>query len=848
MDCPPGTAPAVQPVPGKSETEAVCLRPDGRREGPAERRDAAGQLIASGSYVDGRPEGTWKLVENDGMVRVGEMKAGVPVGPWTTLSGATPVATVTWGHLRPGAPGRAPAAPSAAAAPPAGDAAVRWTAALGDRAVDLVIDGPQVWAMGRTAVHLLDADTGALRLSAAPGAALTGELVLGATVGLAVTAAGELLVIDPAAGDWRRLRTPLGITHVAGADADEAWVRDGSGRLAVVDLRAGTVRWQAGPYLDPVSPIVEDDALVGVREQSLVAVDPRDGEAAWTRRLDAPPVALAGGDGLVAALGAHGELSLLRADSGSLRWTTVLPGIAGGARIEVQADAVVVQAGTTVHRRSLLDGGPLPTAPLPAALRGDAELLGERLCVATPTGLWCADADGDWTAGAGPAAGAPRVGAGLVLVPLDDGRLQAIDPMVARLRAGLLPGEGGELIQDREVEAEVAAAGGAVDQLSLPLVELVRPSPTGACTERRAWIDLQGAAPWPTAAAAFGGDTAPGPETPGAAVPEAPAPGGPAPDAPAADAPAEDAPAEDDRGPGAGPARGAAALPWVRLEPLALPAPAVPIDPAWQLAPAGAQWSMAWWYRWQPVITSARLRTLDPTAQAGVEAALACAGPPVAFDGEVTLQERSVVAQPGGRKKDPPVLQEVEINHNRAGRLSLHPQPQDIDGIGGCLIEVRRNGSSEGWWASPVLGAWERMVVTVDDPVAPIVSTDAQGPRAGLPAVVEGTLAIELLEPGGAAPTTGSGTGAFRLELVQDDLLATQRFEVWTQDRPWLSLRADGLRPALVELDDGVWVPVPEEREFAWFTFSAPVPPPEDLVLLWAVDDCGAPAPADAGP
>lgn len=809
VECAPGTAPTVQKIPGKGETEEVCLDSQGRRQGPAVRRDVEGGVIATGSYLDNQPEGTWKLVERDGLVRVGQMKAGAPVGPWTTLSGAEAVATVTWGHLPPGGPPRSGARPTPSGAPaPSVDAAVRWTHELPDPAADLVGDGSWVWALSRQAVTVLDVDTGEQQLQAEPGEPLKGPMVLGAGGAAVVAQSGELVVIDPEARSWRRVRTPVGITHVAAIAEDLAWVRDGAGRLAALDMQSGAVRWRGQHYTELVAPVVEADAVVGVRGggRLLEALDPEDGEPAWQLPVDRPVVALAGGQELIAALSAGGSVVLARADSGAVRWEQSLPELGDGAELELTPDGLTLRAGTTVRRLSLLDGAVLDLPALDPSLRGDADALGDTVCVAAPAGVSCVGPEGTWGGGAGPPAGAPRLVTGLVLLPLADGRVQAIDRDLARLRAGLSPESTTELVQDGLVPAILAGSGGEQDAVELPLVELVRPSPSGACEERVALVDFQEAAPWPTVEDAFG----PAPEAVGAEA------------APAVEPPEPEV------------------LPWAEVGPVPLPGWAEAAAPGWRVEPTAETWSMAWWYRWQPRIVSARLRTVDPGAQAGVEAALRCEGPPVAFRGEVLLEESSVVADTVGRgRKAMPLLREVVVRHSREGRLSLHPQPQSVDGVGGCLIELRRNGDSEGWWASPELGAWEQLVLTVTDPPEEIRVTDAQGERSGLPLAVEGEVSVEMLVPFAAAPQTGSGAGRFELRYRRDDLLNTWRLELWQDGRPWMAVRADALRPARVEEVEGRWLPVPDHHFDGLLHFEGPEAPPVDLVVVWSKMECG---------
>lgn len=814
VECAPGTRPEVQKIPGKGETEEVCLDVQGRRQGPAVRRDVEGAVIATGAYVDNQPEGTWKLVERDGLVRVGQMKAGAPVGAWTTLSGAEAVATVTWGHLPPGGPPRT--APSGGAAAEAGspevggDAAVRWTHALPGPAADLVGDGAWVWALSRQAVSVLDVDTGELQLLADPGEPLKGPLLLGGGGAAVVAQSGELVVIDPVARSWRRVRTPVGITHVAAVAEDLAWVRDGAGRLAALDMQSGAVRWRGRHYTELVAPVVEADAVVGVRGggRLIEALDPEDGEFAWQLRVERPVVALAGGQELVAALSQDGTIVLARADSGAVRWERSLPELGGGAVLELAADGLSVRAGTTVRRLSLLDGSVQALPHLDPSLRGDADAVGDTVCVAAPTGLSCVGPDGAWGGGTGPPAGAPRLVPGLVLLPLADGRLQAIDRDLARLRSGLAPEPGAELIQDVLVPAVLAGLAGEQDAVELPYLELRRPSPSGACDERVVLVDLQDAAPWPTAEEAFG----PAPLELG-------------------DEAGEDAQAEP-----ATPER----LPWAEVGPVPLPGWAdAPAEP-WRVEPTAETWSMAWWYRWQPRIVGATLRTVDPGAQAGVEAALRCEGPPVAFRGEALLEESSVVVDTVGRgKRAVPLLREVVVRHSREGRLSLHPQPQDVDGIGGCLIELRRNGESEGWWASPELGAWEQLVLTVRNPTEEIRVTDAQGERSGLPLAVEGEVSVEMLVPFAATPQAGTGTGPFELRYQRDDLLDTWRLELWQGKRPWLAVRADELRPARVEEVDGRWLPVPEHHFDGLLHHEGRAAPAADLGVVWVGRECG---------
>lgn len=793
-DCPPGTSPAEVKVPGKAETEKVCLRPDGKRQGPGRRFDASGGLIAEGSYVDGRPEGVWRLVEKDGLVRVGAMKAGVPDGPWTTLSGREAVATVTWRHLSPGA-GRGVAAEGTGAPQQVRDAAEVWRTPIPGQPTALEWDGERAWIQAANRVHVVDGIDGTVVVVVDPGEALRPGVLLGDHTGVGVTRAGELLWIDPLAMRWHKVRTPLGLTDVAAVDGDSAWVRDGSGRISQVDVRTGQVAWRSRPYVDEALLVSVPGRIVGARGPELVAVSDRDGEPVWTRRLGAAPVQLEVSDDLIVALGAKGQVTLVDGFSGELVWTRTLGELAGGARVQVHPDGVLVAAGPVVRMLDLRTGDPLPAVIL--GPKGDADLWAGTACLATDVALVCEQADGAWTVAGGPAAGAPMIVDGGVLQPLAEGALRWVDPVVARVRAGLMPGGDAELLEDRVVDVAVATADGGEEWLSMPWTVIERPAGDG-CSRRVGHLDMRGAGPWPSAVDA-GVVVLPVPPEEGA---EAVVP----------------TPEEPE-----------VVLPWAVTAPIWVRQPdegvVSPEDgtvaPGWELEVSQETWSMGWWFRWLPSITSARPASIEPLVREGVAAALQCAGPAVAFRGQAVLQNGTTL-------------------HTREGMLALFPEAQSVDGLDGCLVEVRLNNVSDGWWSGGITGGWEQLIVSVDGAADGVFSGSPRDASRGLPLVVDGPARVELLLPGRAERTVVEATTELRMTLSQDDLLGLQWLEIWLDGRLWTRRSMTGLRPGRVGWSQGEPVLVPDvEREVVLRHFGAD-PPALDLVPVWSELVCPA--------
>jgi outer membrane protein assembly factor BamB len=186
------------------------------------------------------------------------------------------------------------------------------------------------------------------------------------------------------------------------ADGSSVFVGDRSGTLLAVDATTGRVRWRAelGGGIDLTPTVGEDAVVVALRatrssRAAVVALDPGTGERRWRAESSVQaPTAVTIADGVALVTGLDVTVEALDLDSGVATWRSRSP-LGGPAE-----GGVAVADGTVVS----LDRRGLVTA---------ATLAGER--------VW------DFAINRPVARGAPVVVGDSVLVPSEDGAVQAFD-------------------------------------------------------------------------------------------------------------------------------------------------------------------------------------------------------------------------------------------------------------------------------------------------------------------------------------------------------------------------------------------------------------------------------------
>lgn len=695
----------------------ACVGPQGLWEGPARHQRVDGSLEASGDHTAGERAGRWRFYTPEGALdRWGSYAAGLPTGDWFTLdSRGEIVATVRWVALD----------DDPRSAQRHDDARVSWVAPLGDAARQLDLLGDLALVEVDKGLLAIDVTTGQRRWSTPLDRPLRPGFVAQSGVLAAVTAGGELLVVDPESGLAHRIRTPMGVRDVLAVHDDVAIVREGGSRVEALALETGRSRWRTRRAYDHIAPTQVGNLAVLAREYSVQARALSDGTAAWSARLPQKPRVLATSyDGqAVFVLDAAGGLSRLQASTGELVWRVQAVGpVAAQAapQVRADADAVVIKTGQQLVSVRL-DGTLNPRVQLPkqAAFTGDR--LGDQACFSTRTGLVdCgptgASPEQRWTIQLKPLALPPLVLEERVLAATGAGTLLAIDPRLAQTAGGPLP-EQSRLLHDavEVVVFDESGAGEGIDATA-PLIEREVAPEDPACRSWEGALDLHAL----TVAAS-------GP--PGLSV-VAPAP-----------APT---PALRQARP-ALPPRMQLDLPAFPLDESSLDAPGVIDTERWTILEEDHTAALTYWIEWRPQLLELGATGGDPEVAARVDRLLRCEAPAARFQGFARLQR-------GG------VEQQV------SGRLGVAPVPHRLDGAPGCLLQLDVSGEPLGTFAVPDLPGWVELSVTLPAVPGGRLSLPAPG-QAGPPAgPLPGGVVVELLEPGAATRSSRSFVGPVSLE------------------------------------------------------------------------------------
>jgi outer membrane protein assembly factor BamB len=263
----------------------------------------------------------------------------------------------------------------------------------------------------------------AARTGEMPGPGLAGapterwRVQLGGEVASAPAVSGGVVYIGDGAGTVHALDAATGAarwTFAAGAGIGSSpavalglvFIGNDSGTLYALDAATGAERWRVtdGPLAN-VSPAVADGVVyVGAQSGALLALDGATGAERWRVPLPASPSrATAVADGVVYTGCQDGTLVAVDAASGSERWRVTLEGGTVATPTIAFGSVLASTVGVEPSRVYALD-------PATGA---------ERWRFETPGG------EGVWAA---------SIGAGLVLVPSDDGVLYALDPVDGAVR------------------------------------------------------------------------------------------------------------------------------------------------------------------------------------------------------------------------------------------------------------------------------------------------------------------------------------------------------------------------------------------------------------------------------
>lgn len=706
--CPDGTV-AVE-VPAPAATLRQCQRPDGTAHGPSQKLDADGRVLERGYFDEGVEQGNWRYYDSAGrIVRAGQMSAGRPEGAWTHFDPkGAPAATLTHGLAM------VPEVGSEGA----DDPRVRWRHTLPEAASRLwhLNDRLVAVLVGAEALWLLDLPTGEVRGVVPLPAALRADIVVDDSRMFAVTAPGELLVVDFAAEPtWHRVRTPVGITHVAGVVDDGAIaVRNGLGRIEGIEPDSGAQAWTSKLYIDEVAPVVAGSVVAAVRDAREVrAVSVGTGAFAWQARMSSPVVDLLALGNRVHVLTRAGELLALDRQTGAPLWSTVLgPGVAGS--LSVRDDALWVStphAAWRVERRlgTILDER---RADPPFEEAAADLVVGTELACTTGRrgGLRCHP--GGWELSVPEAVVPPLLGDGVVLLADKAGGLHALDAGLGAAVQGAEAG-GTALLEDGVVPAEVTL-GESVWEVDLPWLLVEQPGDTEDCTLVTAAVGLPGQAEVAGWLAAESVDALPAADTPPAA-------------APIATVSLMDVALQHDVGEGV-----------------------FDIPEEWLVDDAGSVWRMSWWHRHRPTLTALAATLGDASDAAEVDALLRCDAPAARFRGGAHLDD-------GYRT--------LEVT----GMLEVVPHPHSLDGEPGCLLDLSVGGEDLGAWSSPVLPAWTEVLLEVTLPESlPELGEDADDVL--LPEQVGGLeVVLDLYEPWQLDRTVAVATGEVDLRIDEGD-------------------------------------------------------------------------------
>ncbi|HET7882985.1 MAG TPA: PQQ-binding-like beta-propeller repeat protein [Acetobacteraceae bacterium] len=138
-------------------------------------------------------------------------------------------------------------------------------------------------------------------------------------------------------------------TNVGGGlalDQGTLYTVNGLAELVALDAAKGTVRWRSkfGAPTRSAPTVVEGRLFVTTIEDRLLALATDDGRQLWTHQATNPTTSILGrpapayADGLVIAGFGSGELSAMRADSGSVAWADTLAAAAtGGGLVDFSA-------------------------------------------------------------------------------------------------------------------------------------------------------------------------------------------------------------------------------------------------------------------------------------------------------------------------------------------------------------------------------------------------------------------------------------------------------------------------------------------------------------------------------
>ena len=760
LDCPEGTR--VVDVPQLDGSLRQCQLPDGTAHGPSQRLDPTGRVRARGFYEAGVEQGSWRHYDSAGRIlRSGQMSAGRPKGAWTHFDPqGTPSATLTHGTAT------VPDAPGAGS----DDPRVRWRRSLPSAASRLWRLDERLVAVaeGAEALWLIDLPTGVVRGRVPLPADLRADVVMAGDRMLAVTAPGELLVVDlePEVPTWRRLRTPVGLTHVAGIHSDgSVVVRSGLGRVDGIDLDTGDQRWTSKLYIDEVAPVMAGPVVAAVRDAREVrAVTAGTGTFAWQARMGAPVADLLALGSRVHVLTRSGELLALDRQTGAPLWSIALgPGVAGA--LSVRDDALWVatpHAAWRVERRlgTVLEqyGAEPPFEEAAADL-----VVGGGLSCTTGRrgGLRCTP--GGWELELPPSVVPPVLGEGIVLLADAEGGLLALDAGVGAAVQGMEAG-GTTLVEDGVLVAEVRL-GETTWEVELPWLLVEQPHVEDDCTMVTAAVGLPGQAE----VAEWWAAESDRPADAGSAVP-------------------------DD---------GTVSLFDVALQ-HDVGSGAFVIPDEWAVEDAGSVWRMSWWHRHRPTITALAASLGDASDAAEVEALLRCESGPAHFKGGVHLDD-------GYRT--------MEVT----GKLEVVPHPHSLDGELGCLLDLAVGGEDLGAWSSPQMPAWSEVLLEIALPESmPELGEDAD--EVVFPEQVSGLeVVLDLYEPWQVERTVASASGAVELRIDAGDVRGPI-LRAFSGARLLAELPVPELRYGQVgESDDGVEVPTPEIEDILHLERPLPV-------------------------
>ena len=747
--------PPVEVWDGQGRTSA-CVSADGRWNGPAEHRRPDGSLRARGEHRDGAREGRWRFVAPDGSLqRWGHYEAGRPVGDWFTLdpTGAI-VATVRWGAV----------VPDPRPSRPHSDLRVSWEARLPGAPRQMEVLGKTALIEVADALLAVALETGAREWTVPLREALRPGFVVGAGRLGAVTASGELVVVEPRDGAVHWIRTPLGVRDVLALTDEVAVVREGASRVEALDVATGRSLWRTKKAYPEVAPVEVAGLAVLARHAGVQARDLETGASVWLSRTPHRVRALAvdyAGEA-VYVLDSAGGLSRLEAATGVVAWRVqVLGPVAAGATVQLRGDAgaVVLKTGQQLVAVSP-EGTVFPRAPLPRDAAFEGDRLGTQVCFSTRTGtLDCGEADASpedrWRVALSPLAVAPLMVPEQVLAALASGSLVAIDPSRAATAGGPLPSDSRLVDPAVRVVVWPGSGEGRGTEATAPLVEQDVANPEPACRTWRGVLDLHAL-------------------TPAEAPPSVSVVAGARPPPRLREAFASTVLLD---------------VPGLQLEESSLDAPAVVDADRWAVTDAQQDAELRYWVAWRPALKTLAATGGDPEVAASVERLLQCDGPPARFDG------LAVIADDG-------------IERQVAGRLSVAPLPHRLDGEPGCLLELGVSGEAVGTFAVPDRPGWVELLFRLEGVPSMDLGLPAVG-AAGVPAQAAAQgLAMDGLAPGADRREEVHWNGPVSLQLVPSDW-GTDLLVVAADGSVVAQVAADGLQYGLVgEGPSGEVVPV----------------------------------------